>query len=417
MHAFTLIFLAAIAIALLLQQWLVWRQMRFVRQHREQVPAAFADRISLAAHQKAADYTLAKNRLERVEIVVATALLLAWTVGGGLALLDELVAGLQLSTLWTGTLFLLLLTLVSSLLELPFSAWRTFNLEQRFGFNHTTLATFVSDLLKQLLLTIVIGVPLLLLVLWLMAHSGKLWWFYVWAVWIGFGLFMMWAYPSFIAPLFNKFAPLDDEALRERIQKLLQRCGFASKGIFVVDGSKRSGHGNAYFTGLGQNKRIVFFDTLLDSLGADEIEAVLAHELGHFKRKHIIKRVISMALLSLLGLALLGWLIEQDWFYTALGAQRASLHMALALFMLVMPVFTIFLQPLSSWFSRKHEFEADAFAAEQSDAKALVSALVKMYKENASTLTPDPWYSAFHDSHPPAPVRISHLYNAITARS
>jgi STE24 endopeptidase len=233
-------------------------------------------------------------------------------------------------------------------------------------------------------------------------------------VWIGFGLLMMWAYPTFIAPLFNKFSPLEDENLRERIAHLLQRCGFTSKGIFVVDGSKRSGHGNAYFSGLGHNKRIVFFDTLLNSLGADEIEAVLAHELGHFKRKHIIKRIISMAIFALLGLALLGWLIDQPWFYTALGAEQASLHMALALFMLVLPVFTIFLQPLGSWFSRKHEFEADEFAAQQCDPQALVQALVKLYEENASTLTPDPLYSAFHDSHPPAPVRIDHLYHAMT---
>jgi STE24 endopeptidase len=413
MHTFTYVFLVVTISALLLQQYLVWRQMNHVRRHRAAVPPAFAEKIPLSAHQKAADYTLAKNRLERIDIVYSTILLLLWTLGGGLALLDDAIRTLGLSSLWTGTVFLLALSLIASWLDLPLAAWRTFVLEQRFGFNRTTIKIFIGDQLKQVLLLLLLGTPLLLVILWLMANSGSAWWVYVWAVWIGFGLFMMWAYPTFIAPLFNKFSPLKDENLRQRIARLLERCGFTSKGIFVVDGSKRSGHGNAYFTGLGHNKRIVFFDTLLDSLGAEEIEAVLAHELGHFKRKHIIKRIISMAVFALLGLALLGWLIEQPWFYTALGVKQASLYMALALFMLIMPVFTIFLQPLASWFSRKHEFEADAFAAQQSDANALVQALVKLYEENASTLTPDPLYSAFHDSHPPAPVRIDHLYHAM----
>jgi len=299
--------------------------------------------------------------------------------------------------------------LLGSLLDVPFSAWSTFKLETHFGFNHSTLGLFVADLAKQAVLLLVIGTPLIALVLWLMQVSGTYWWLYVWVVWISFSLLMMWAYPSFIAPLFNKFAPLDNAELRSRIESLLSRCGFQSEGIFVMDGSRRSGHGNAYFTGLGRHKRIVFFDTLIHALEPDEIEAVLAHELGHFKRKHVQKRLTGMLLMSLGGLALLGWLAEQPAFYQGLGAAEPSTHMALLLFMLAAPVFSLFLQPLLSKLSRKHEFEADDYAAEQTGAHHLVSALVKLYRDNASTLTPDPLYSAFHDSHPPAPVRVAKL--------
>ena len=296
-----------------------------------------------------------------------------------------------------------------AILELPFSVYHTFVIEERFGFNRTSAATFAADLVKQALLMLLLGVPLAWAALWLMQESGRLWWFYLWLLWASFSLLMLWAYPAIIAPLFNKFTPLEDQTLQQRIQSLLDRCGFRSQGIYVMDGSRRSGHGNAYFTGLGRNKRIVFFDTLLKTLETDEIEAVLAHELGHFKRRHVQKRIVTMMLTSLGGLALLGWLIEQTWFYQGLGVQQPSNHLALLLFLMVAPIFTVFLQPLASWFSRKHEFEADDYAAEQASAADLVRALVKMYKENASTLTPDPLYSAFHDSHPPAPVRVAHL--------
>ena len=408
---FTTLFIVALGAYSIIQLWLANRHMQHVRSHRDKVPDAFADRIDTAAHQKAADYTLAKTSLERIEIVLGAAILLAWTIGGGLQWLDSVWSTSGLSTLWTGTAFLLSLFALLSLIDIPMSIYRTFVLEDKFGFNRTTVKTFITDQFKQFILLLIIGAPLIATVLWLMDNMGTYWWAWVWAVWTGFGLLMMWAYPAFIAPLFNKFNPLEEGSLKQRIQDLLTRCGFTSNGIFIIDGSRRSGHGNAYFTGLGQNKRIVFFDTLIESLSTDEIEAVLAHELGHFKRKHIIKRIISMAIFSLAGLAILGWLITQNWFYTGLGVTTPSLHVALALFLIALPVFTFFLHPISSWFSRKHEFEADAYAAEVSSAESLTQALVKLYEENANTLTPDPLYSAFHDSHPPAAVRIAHLAN------
>jgi STE24 endopeptidase len=408
---FLTLFLIALGLSTLVQWWLSLRHSRFVGMHRAQVPEDFATRVPLPAHKKAADYTLAKTAVERIEIVISVILLLAWTVGGGLNMLDRLWASFGLSHLWTGTGFLISLFVIMAILDIPMGLYRTFILEEKFGFNRTTLGTFFGDQAKQFLLLLIIGLPLAMLVLWLMGNMGQYWWLWVWAVWTGFGLFMMWAYPAFIAPLFNKFEPLEDPELRERIQSLLGRCGFTSKGIYIADGSRRSGHGNAYFTGLGRNKRIVFFDTLLDSLDPAEIEAVLAHELGHFHHKHILKRIVTMALFSLAGLALLGWLIEQPWFFTALGMQQPSLHGALALFLMVIPVFTFFLHPLMAWSSRKHEFEADAFAAGVSSAEELIKALVKLYKENANTLTPDPLYSAFHDSHPPAPIRVAHLHS------
>ncbi|MCW8829317.1 MAG: M48 family metallopeptidase [Gammaproteobacteria bacterium] len=409
MHLFTLLFLGMLLLSVAIELWLLQRQLGHVAARRNEVPDAFAERISLSAHQRAADYTLSKARLARYEILYGALILLGLTLGGGLQWFDQLWRSLQLTPLLGGTGFILSVVLVTSLLDLPFALYRTFRIEQRFGFNRTTLKLFFSDMLKQGLLMLLLGVPLIALVLWLMQSAGQWWWLYVWLVWSGFTLLMLWAYPAVIAPLFNKFKPLEDEQLRQRINALLQRCGFTSNGIFVMDGSRRSSHGNAYFSGLGSNKRIVFFDTLLESLNDDEIEAVLAHELGHFRRKHIRKRLVLMMLMSLAGLALLGWLVQQPWFFNGLGINEPSMHAALVLFLLVMPVFTFFVGPLMALSSRKHEFEADDFAAEHADARQLIAALVKLYEENANTLTPDPLYSSFHDSHPPAPVRVAHL--------
>jgi STE24 endopeptidase len=409
MNNFSFVFLAALAGSLLLRYWLAARHLAHVRAHRTAVPASFAERISLADHQKAADYTMTNTRFGMLVLAWDSLLLLVWTLGGGLELLDSLWRKSELGPVAGGTGLLLSAMVIMTVLDMPFTLYHTFVIEQRFGFNRTTAGVFIGDLLKQAVLLFVIGAPLLALALWIMESSGGLWWLYVWLVWMTFTLVMFWAYPAVIAPLFNKFTPLDNEALKQRIQTLMDKCGFHSKGIFVMDGSKRSGHGNAYFTGFGSNKRIVFFDTLLESLEPQEIEAVLAHELGHFRLRHIQKRLLSTMLLSFAALALLGWLASEPWFYTGLGVSQASPGMALLLFMLVLPVFTIFLQPLLSRLSRKHEFEADAYAVQQSSGTDLIQALVKMYRENASTLTPDPLYSAFHDSHPPAPVRISHI--------
>ena len=413
MNTFSLVFLLALAASLTVKLWLARRQTRNVSANRDKVPEAFAASIPLDAHQKAADYTLTNTRQGRLELVYSSLLLLVWTLGGGLQRLDGIWQQFGLGAIPTGVAMLISVFMIITILELPFSLYHTFVIEERFGFNRTTVATYVSDLLKQALLMLLLGVPLAGAALWLMQESGSFWWLYLWLLWAGFSLVMLWAYPAVIAPLFNKFNPLEDDDLQRRIQSLLDRCGFKSQGIFVMDGSRRSGHGNAYFTGMGQNKRIVFFDTLLKTLKPDEIEAVLAHELGHFKRKHVQKRIITMMLMSLAGLTLLGWLIQQTWFYQGLGVQQPSNHLALLLFLMVSPVFTVFLQPVASWFSRKHEFEADDYAATQSSAADLVRALVKMYKENASTLTPDPLYSAFYDSHPPAPVRVAHLSTKI----
>jgi len=409
MNTLTYIFLIALGLSLLIQLWLTLRQRHYVAAHRSAVPEAFAERISLEAHQKAADYSLTNTRMDILELFFGALLLLGWTLGGGLDWLDSQWRTLEWSPVMTGVAVIFSMTLISAALDLPFNIYRTFAIEQKFGFNRTTPLLFVSDLVKQILLMSAIGLPLLWLVLWLMEGAGEFWWLYVWAVWTGFSLFMMWAYPAFIAPLFNKFEPLDDAEMKQRIEQLLDRCGFTSKGVFIMDGSRRSSHGNAYFTGLGDNKRIVFFDTLLKSLNVDEVEAVLAHELGHFRRNHIKKRIVSMAVISLLSLALLGGLMQYDDFYTGLGVSQPSTYIALTLFMMVAPLFSIYLQPLFAWVSRKHEFEADDFAAENSNADNLVKALVKLYEENANTLTPDPLYSAFHDSHPPASVRIAHL--------
>ncbi len=415
MNLFTTLFIAALAGSVLLRLWLAWRQLAHVGKYREQVPESFASRVPLEDHHKAADYTAVNTRIGMLALVWDALLLLVWTLGGGLDWIDSLWRGAGLSAVPTGTAVILSVMVIGTLLDLPFSIYHTFVVEQRFGFNRSTPALFISDLLKQGLLLAVIGTPLVVLALWIMQASGELWWLYVWAVWTGFTLVMFWAWPAVIAPLFNKFSPLDDTSLKQRIGALMDKCGFRSNGIFVMDGSRRSGHGNAYFTGFGNNKRIVFFDTLLESLEPAEIEAVLAHELGHYRLKHIQKRLLSTLLLSLAALAILGWLARQDWFYHGLGITTPSAWMALLLFMLVLPVFTFILQPLLSRLSRKHEFEADAYAVAQSSGTDLVQALVKMYRENASTLTPDPLYSAWHDSHPPAPVRIERIYATMKA--
>ena len=415
MAGFSILFLIVLGFGLFLEYWLIWRQSGYVASHRKKVPGAFAQKISLVEHQKAADYTLAKLSVERVSLWVSAALLLIWTLGGGLDALDSVWQTTQWPLLWQGVGLILSLLLISALLDLPISLWSTFGVEAKFGFNRTTGKRFVTDLLLQLGLLLLIGLPLVTLVLWLMEKAGSYWWFWVWLVWMIFILFISWAYPVLIAPMFNKFKPLEDDNLRNRLEALLERCGFSSDGMFVMDGSKRSAHGNAYFTGFGRNKRIVFFDTLLTGMAAEEVEAVLAHELGHFKHKHVPKMMITTALLSLLGLGLLGWLMTQPWFFTGLGVSRQTPALGLILFLLVIPVFTVFLTPVMSALSRRHEFQADDYAAANSSGGALINGLVKMYKDNASTLTPDPIYSAFHHSHPPASVRIAHLSSIIKA--
>ena len=409
MNEFTWIFLFLLTSSLIVELWLLRRQSLAVERHRNRVPRAFAETISLDQHRKAASYTLANLHLEIFSLVFGVLLLLAFTLGGGLDFLYSWWQQLNIPSLWQGTGLLLSVLALSTLLELPFSAWRTFVIEERFGFNRTSAGRFLADHLLQLTLMLLITTPLVAAILWLMDSAGPRWWVSAWLVWMSFTLFFTWAYPSIIAPLFNKFSPLEDLSLRERLEDLLLRCGFNSNGMFVMDGSKRSSHGNAYFSGFGKNKRIIFFDTLLQSLEADEIEAVLAHELGHFKKRHVQKMMLTMALISLAGLALLGWLTQQPWFFIGLGVHHQNNATALALFLLVIPTFTTFFTPFFSFLSRKQEFEADSFAAQQSSAAALISGLVKMYRDNASTLTPDPLYSAFHHSHPPAAVRIAHL--------
>ncbi len=411
MNWFSYLFLIAIAGGLLLEFWLMLRQRRHVIAHRSEVPEAFTEYVTLDQHHTAADYTLAQTRIWGKELLFGTLLLLVWTLGGGIQYIQDIwnTLDLGINQILMGTGIILSVSIISGILDLPFSIYRTFVLENRFGFNRTSPSRFIKDQLLKLMLSLLLGVPIVWVILWLMQTAGDLWWLLAWLFWTGFTLIMSWAYPTLIAPLFNKFTPLDDAELRQRIQQLLDRCGFTSKGIFVMDGSSRSSHGNAYFTGLGKNKRIVFFDTLLQHLDADEMEAVLAHELGHFKRRHILKGLAIMTTGSLLGLALLAWLIQQSWFFNGLGVTTQSNPVALLLFLMAVPVFSQFLHPLMTRLQRKHEFEADDYAVEQSGARPMITALVKLYKENASTLTPDPLYSAFHDSHPPAPVRIAYL--------
>jgi len=413
---FTFCFLLAVFLHLAVSWWLNIRQWRHVLAHRGQVPRQFTGRVSQAAHEKAADYTVARLRFGRWTNLYGTVLLLGWTLGGGLNALDRLIGQPGWPTPVSGAVFIICFALIAAVLEIPFACYRIFVIEQRFGFNRSTPLLFVSDQIKQAFLIIIIGGPLAMLMLWLMDATGERWWLYAWLVWTGFSLLMMWVWPTLIAPLFNTFRPLPDGEMKFRIEALLARCGFRSRGLFVMDGSRRSSHGNAYFTGLGQTKRIVFFDTLLEQLDADEVEAVLAHELGHFRRRHVQKRLLVMAGFSLAGFALLGFLGGQPWFFTQLGVGHPSGHAALVLFVLVMPAFTFWLTPLASLYSRRHEFEADDYAVEYSDGTALVSALVKMYADNASTLTPDPLYSAVYDSHPPAPIRIAHIEEVMAGR-
>ncbi|HXU54083.1 MAG TPA: M48 family metallopeptidase [Casimicrobiaceae bacterium] len=394
-----------------MQLWLARRQVQHVAANRTAPPAHFATRITLAAHQKAADYTIARTRLGMLETVLEAIVLLALTLGGGLAVLAARADLLPVDTLWQDVALVVAVTLLAALIGLPISWYRTFVIEERFGFNRMTLGLWLADLAKGALLGALLGIPLLTLVLWLMARAGTLWWLYAWLVWVAFQMLMLVLFPTVIAPLFNKFRPLADEPLRARVERLLARCGFAAKGLFVMDGSRRSSHGNAYFTGFGAARRIVFFDTLLSRLQPEEIEAVLAHELGHFKLKHVVKRIAWFAAASLLLLALLGWLVGEPWFYAGLGVSVAPPRygVALVLFMLALPVFTFLAAPLTSLYSRRHEFEADAYAAEYASAPALVAALVKLYEDNANTLTPDPLHSVFYDSHPPAAARIARL--------
>jgi STE24 endopeptidase len=419
---FTLVFSAVLVLGLLTRLYLASRQIRHVAQNRAHVPDAFAATISLPAHHKAADYTITKARFGLLEMAFATAVLLGWTLLGGLDALNQALVSSSLAdygSLAPQLALLLAFGVISGLLDLPFTLYNTFKIEERFGFNKMTLKLWLLDLLKSTLLGAVIGLPIVALILWLMGSAGNLWWLWAWCAWMGFNLLVLVLYPTVIAPLFNKFKPLDDEALKARVTALMQRCGFAAKGLFVMDGSKRSAHANAYFTGFGASKRVVFYDTLLKQLNPGEVDAVLAHELGHFKHKHVIKRIVAMFAMSLTGFALLGWLSSQLWFYTGLGVRPnlagANDALALLLFMLVVPLFSFFISPVFALFSRKHEFEADAYAIAQTDGKDLRSALLKLYQDNASTLTPDPVYAKFYYSHPPASERLARMIPALKA--
>ena len=412
----TTLFVIFLLASVLTQLWLASRQIRHVDQHRDNVPAEFASRISLSSHQRAADYTIARMRLGMLERITDAVILVALTLLGGLEAIQQVAGSITQHELLRQVLLILAVSILLGVLSLPFTVYRQFFLEERFGFNRMTPRLFVSDMIKGVLVGALLGIPLVAAVLWIMAEAGTYWWVWAWGLWAGFNLLVLLIFPTWIAPLFNKFTPLDNPELATRIQSLASRCGFALNGLFVMDGSKRSAHGNAYFTGFGRSRRIVFFDTLLSRLNGDEIEAVLAHELGHFKHKHIIKRLLLSFGGALLFFALLGWLSGQAWFYTDLGVtpQLGARNdaMALILFFLVVPVFTFLLTPLFSWFSRRDEFEADLFAANQSQADKLISALVKLVDDNAATLTPDPVHSAFYDSHPPAAIRIRHLQAA-----
>ncbi len=410
MNAFSWLFVAALAAATLTRLWLAARQATHVRAHRDAVPESFAAAIPLASHQKAADYTVAKMRLAAVDVLLGAGALLVLTLGGLLHGLSSAWARVfEAGSLAHGTALVASVVVLLSALELPVTAYRTFGIEQRFGFNRMSVGLFLADLAKSALLGAALGLPLVVLVLWLMQRMGEAWWLHVWLAWMGFNLLVLLAYPTLIAPLFNRFTPLADPALAERIERLLARCGFRSNGLYVMDGSRRSAHGNAYFTGFGGAKRIVFFDTLLARLAPPEVEAVLAHELGHYRRHHVWKRIALLSVLSLGLLWVLGRLIDQPWFFAGLRAGEPDAAMGLVLFVLVMPVFTFFLQPLTSLYSRRHEFEADAYAAAHASAAELGKALVKLYQDNAATLTPDPVHSAFYDSHPPAARRIARL--------
>jgi STE24 endopeptidase len=416
---FSFIFIAALVLTTLAKLWLARRHLAHISAHRTAVPEAFNEKVLLGDHQKAADYTSAKTRFDMLGTVFDAALLLAFTLGGGIQSVADLISA-KLGNGWFGSQIvqgmatIVIVLVIYSILEAPFNLYRTFVIEAHFGFNKMTFRLYLLDTLKGILVGAILGLPLLFGVLWLMERMGAHWWLYVWVVWVVFNLLVLFIYPSFIAPLFNKFSPMQDDAMRSRIESLLAKCGFTAQGLFVMDGSKRSSHGNAYFTGFGKTKRIVFFDTLLERLSINEVEAVLAHELGHFKLHHVVKRIAATFAMSLGFLWLLGQLMQTTWFYEGLGVSAPSTALALLLFFITLPIFNFLLGPLMSAYSRKHEFEADTYAAKQTDAADLVNALVKLYQDNAATLTPDPLYSKFYDSHPPAMVRISHLQSPQT---
>jgi STE24 endopeptidase len=418
-YSLTLAFATFLLAGLAVKLWLATRQIRYVARHRDAVPALFAATVPLSAHQKAADYTITKTRFGLLELALGAAVLVGWTLLGGLDALNQVLLR-WLGTGMTQQLALMVgFALISGALDLPLTLYQTFVIEERFGFNKMTFKLWLVDLAKSTVLGMAIGLPIVALILWLMGAAGAFWWLWAWAVWMGFNLLLLVVYPTFIAPLFNKFKPLEDETLKARVTELMRRCGFAAKGLFVMDGSKRSAHANAYFTGFGAAKRVVFYDTLLAKLSPGEVDAVLAHELGHFKHKHIIKRIAGMFALSLAGFALLGWLSTQAWFYTGLGV-RPNLEgpndaLALLLFLLVVPVFSFFISPLMALLSRKHEFEADAYAVQQTSGKDLSTALLKLYEDNASTLTPDPVFVKFYYSHPPASERLARMTGASPA--
>ncbi|KQR50286.1 M48 family metallopeptidase [Acidovorax sp. Leaf160] len=416
----TLVFAAALLAGLALRLWLASRQIRHVAQHRSTVPAAFAGRIPLAAHQKAADYTVAKARFSLLEMALSAAVLLGWTLLGGLDALNRALLTWLGGGMVQQLALLAAFAAISGLIDLPATLYQTFVIEQRFGFNKMTPRLWLADLAKSTLMGAAIGLPIASLILWLMGAAGAFWWLWAWGAWMAFNLLLMVIYPLFIAPFFNQFKPLEDASLKERVTALMQRCGFAAKGLFVMDGSRRSAHANAYFTGFGAAKRVVFYDTLLRQLNVGEVEAVLAHELGHFKHRHIVKRIAGLFALSLAGFALLGWLSTQVWFYTGLGVvpnlmlegvagSAPNDALALLLFLLAAPVFTVFISPLFAQLSRRHEFEADAYAMAQADGRDLATALLKLYEDNASTLTPDPVYVKFYYSHPPAVERLARM--------
>ena len=409
MQTFSIVFLVALALTAATKLWLDVRHLNHIQRHRDRVPGEFANQISLDAHHKAADYTCAKTRFGLFGTVFECGVILVLTFGGALQLLHDTTAGWFAPGVARGVALVVLLATVMTLVDIPLGWYRTFGIEQRFGFNKMTPLLFFADILKNAALAAVLGIPLVACILWVMEQAGAWWWFYAWLIWVAFNLIILAVYPTWIAPLFNKFLPLNDPQLKERIERLLDKCGFKVQGLMVMDGSRRTSHGNAYFTGFGKTKRIVFFDTLLARLAPTEIEAVLAHELGHFKLKHVVKRIAWIFAASLAFLWLLAQLMSQSWFYGGLNIAAPSTAMALILFFIVVPQFTFPLQPLTSFYSRKHEFEADNYAAQNASVTDLISALVKLYKDNASTLTPDPLHSAFYDSHPPATARIARL--------
>lgn len=418
-YSLTLAFAAFLLAGLAVKFWLATRQVRYVARHRDAVPSPFAATVSLSAHQKAADYTITKTRFGLLELAIGAAVLVGWTLLGGLDALNQSLLRWVGASMTQQLGLMVGFALISGAIDLPLTLYQTFVIEERFGFNKMTFRLWLVDLVKSTVLGAAIGLPIVALILWLMGAAGSFWWLWAWGVWMGFNLLLLVVYPTFIAPLFNKFKPLDDETLKARVTELMRRCGFAAKGLFVMDGSKRSAHANAYFTGFGAAKRVVFYDTLLAKLSPGEVDAVLAHELGHFKHKHIIKRIAGMFALSLAGFALLGWLSTQVWFYTGLGV-RPNLDgpndaLALLLFLLVVPVFSFFVSPLMALLSRKHEFEADAYAVQQTSGKDLSTALLKLYEDNASTLTPDPVFVKFYYSHPPASERLARMAGASAA--